>query len=507
VGGAVSGLTSTVELQNNGTNLTAISTDGDFTFSTLINEGSTYSVTVQTQPADQTCTVVNGSGNVESANVSNIMVTCSTNAYTVGGTVAGLNGSVALQNNGTDSITINTDGSFVFPTSIAQGSTYSVTVQTQPAIQTCSVSNGSGTMGGADVTNVTVTCSTNTFTVGGTVAGLNGSVALQNNGVDSITINTDGSFVFPTSIAQGSAYSVTVQTQPANQTCTVSNGSGTITSNVTNVGVSCLSNNTSITVSSTGTIPVNSGSGTLTVTNTGTFTANNVSATLPSSWVNVTQTSTGCATIAPGGTCQLSFVSTKPYVAQGNITVTGDNITSPPTTALAFSMNGYLVWSINSATSASVIDSSNLTSIRWGAQGLITGAQSLTNGFENTGIIHGTSGIGASAAVNCFNSTAGGASVGDWYLPAICQVGGANQGAGCSSGLANIDTNLVQLGFGGLFVGPSSSNNYWSSTERATISADNAWYEGFVSSGTSAQSVVGKDASLRVRCARAVTYP
>jgi len=282
VGGAVSGLTSTVELQNNGTNLTAISTDGDFTFSTLINEGSTYSVTVQTQPADQTCTVVNGSGNVESANVSNIMVTCSTNAYTVGGTVAGLNGSVALQNNGTDSITINTDGSFVFPTSIAQGSTYSVTVQTQPAIQTCSVSNGSGTMGGADVTNVTVTCSTNTFTVGGTVAGLNGSVALQNNGVDSITINTDGSFVFPTSIAQGSAYSVTVQTQPANQTCTVSNGSGTITSNVTNVGVSCLSNNTSITVSSTGTIPVNSGSGTLTVTNTGTFTANNVSATLPS---------------------------------------------------------------------------------------------------------------------------------------------------------------------------------------------------------------------------------
>ncbi len=81
------------------------------------------------------------------------------NAFSVGGNISGLNGTVILQNNGTNSTSISTDGNFTFSAPIAEGSAYSVTIQTQPVGQTCTVANGSGTMGSANVTNVTVTCS------------------------------------------------------------------------------------------------------------------------------------------------------------------------------------------------------------------------------------------------------------------------------------------------------------------------------------------------------------
>ena len=41
---------------------------------------------------------------------------------------------------------------------LTAGSAYNVTVKTSPAGQTCSVANGSGTVGSSGVTNVAVTC-------------------------------------------------------------------------------------------------------------------------------------------------------------------------------------------------------------------------------------------------------------------------------------------------------------------------------------------------------------
>jgi hypothetical protein len=78
-------------------------------------------------------------------------------AYTVSGTVSGLTGSVTLQNNGADDILKTTNDGFSFPPQ-ADGSSYAVTVSAQPAGQTCNVTNGSGTIMSADVTNVAVTC-------------------------------------------------------------------------------------------------------------------------------------------------------------------------------------------------------------------------------------------------------------------------------------------------------------------------------------------------------------
>ena len=82
--------------------------------------------------------------------------------YTIGGSVSGLDSgkTVVLQNNAGDSLTRNANGVFSFSTAINAGSTYDVTVSTQPTGQTCTLTNGSGTAM-ANVTNVTVTCTNN----------------------------------------------------------------------------------------------------------------------------------------------------------------------------------------------------------------------------------------------------------------------------------------------------------------------------------------------------------
>ncbi len=164
--------------------------------------------------------------------------------YQLGGTVTGLasSGRVVLQNN-VSTATISSNGAFTFPEPVAGGGAYSVTVLTQPSSpsQTCTVVDGWGTAT-ADVTNVKVTCATESHRVSGTITGLKGSLVLQNNGGDTLTVSASGSFIFPIPVASGAAYSVTVLSQPANtsQTCVVKNGSGTIGSaDASNVAITC----------------------------------------------------------------------------------------------------------------------------------------------------------------------------------------------------------------------------------------------------------------------------
>ena len=103
---------------------------------------------------------------------------------------------------------------------------------------------------------VMVPASLSSFTIGGNVSGLGAgkSVVLLNNGGDALTRNANGSFTFATPLANGAAYAVTVGTQPVGQTCTVSNGTGTVASaNVTNVAVSCVNMISGPTSTGTGT--------------------------------------------------------------------------------------------------------------------------------------------------------------------------------------------------------------------------------------------------------------
>ena len=167
-------------------------------------------------------------------------------AYSIGGTISGLSGTVVLGDNGGDPLSVGANGTFTFATPVAQGAAFAVTVTTQPSGQTCSVANGSGTVGSANVTNVSVTCGSagggggGAYSIGGTISGLSGTVVLGDNGGDPLSVGANGTFTFATPVAQGAAFAVTVTTQPSGQTCSVANGSGTVGSaNVTNVSVTC----------------------------------------------------------------------------------------------------------------------------------------------------------------------------------------------------------------------------------------------------------------------------
>lgn len=78
------------------------------------------------------------------------------------------------------------------------------------------------------------------YKVGGTVIGKTGSgLVLQNNGGDNLAAMANGPFTFSKEVKKGKGYNVTTFVQPAGQTCTVINGSGTASSDVTDVTVNC----------------------------------------------------------------------------------------------------------------------------------------------------------------------------------------------------------------------------------------------------------------------------
>ena len=80
--------------------------------------------------------------------------------YTVGGTVSGLSGTVVLQDNGGDDLSVGGNGSFTFATPVAAGAGYAVTVKTSPAGQTCRSPTAPARSAAANVTNVAVSCTT-----------------------------------------------------------------------------------------------------------------------------------------------------------------------------------------------------------------------------------------------------------------------------------------------------------------------------------------------------------
>lgn len=164
-------------------------------------------------------------------------------SFKVGGTVSGLNSATSVQLTYGDSgntVTVDQNGAFQFPKALAFNTGYAVAVATQPANQTCTVTNASGNARGV-VSNIGVNCVTNGYTIGGTVSGLtSGSeLTLRNNQGNSITVAANGNFTFSIPVT---SYSVTVGASSglaAGAYCSVSRGSGTASADVTNVSISC----------------------------------------------------------------------------------------------------------------------------------------------------------------------------------------------------------------------------------------------------------------------------
>jgi sugar lactone lactonase YvrE len=244
LGGGISGLTSSGLVLADGIDtLTVASAATGFTMPTALAEGASYTVSVQTQPAGQACSVSNGSGTISGANVTNVAVACAALAHSLGGTIGGLASSGLALRNGSDTVTPAAGAlSFTFPTQVAEGGGYAVGISAQPTGETCSLAGATGTMGTSDLSSVQVTCAANAFHLSGTIAGLTATGLILANGSDTVSPAANAtSFAFAQPVAFGGSYSLTVQQQPAGQTC-VATGTYPATmgvGDVTNLAVSC----------------------------------------------------------------------------------------------------------------------------------------------------------------------------------------------------------------------------------------------------------------------------
>ncbi len=164
----------------------------------------------------------------------------------IGGTVTGLLGSgLQLLLAGGETLPIAIDGTFRFDTPLDAGSAYTVTIATQPQqpAQECVVVNGSGVVGGSDISNIVIHCgAAATYTVGGTLSGLAAgkSITLSLNGGSPLTLAANGAYVFEPRFAPGDGYQAGITAQPDAQHCTLAHAEGVVGSgNVSDLDVSC----------------------------------------------------------------------------------------------------------------------------------------------------------------------------------------------------------------------------------------------------------------------------
>ncbi|TGL08374.1 glucanase [Leptospira bouyouniensis] len=171
VGGTISLLTTpfgagTFILQNNAGDDLTIASNGSFTFNTALPTGSNYTVTVFSGPQNpwQTCNITNANGTITNAAVTNVAISCTVNQYNMSGNVTSSTNlpSGLIINNGTDTINVTagaTNTPIVFTTPLASGSAYEVQITQEPPGFVCAVqSDITGTMLGANITNVAVNC-------------------------------------------------------------------------------------------------------------------------------------------------------------------------------------------------------------------------------------------------------------------------------------------------------------------------------------------------------------
>jgi hypothetical protein len=183
-----------------------------------------------------------------------------TSSYTIGGTVTGLQyEGLVLQNNGTNDLVVKPLGvdannnvknvTYSFPGEVDYGKAYSVTVKEQPRHQECALAGGTAdTAGRLTTINAVISCSLASHTIGGTINNLTGSGLKLINGSDGGEVAPAAgatSFTFGKEVTFDTTYGVVISNQPSDQTCTVSNGAGTMGDvAVTSIVVNCVNKQT-----------------------------------------------------------------------------------------------------------------------------------------------------------------------------------------------------------------------------------------------------------------------
>ena len=213
--------------------------NGSFPEGTIASDTAySFSSSQPTNPAE-TCTVVGGTGTVTNGPVT-VDINCGAATSTIGGTTTGLFGALQLNDSdpvvGNANFTVTLDATAAYTGqataytgwTVDDGAGYDISVVNQncangnPAMasvcwtgantanQTCLLAGATGNNVEANVTTVDATCTTNTFTVGGTITGLaagNTIVAGLNGATNTVMLTGTGAnqtFTFPTALKSGS---------------------------------------------------------------------------------------------------------------------------------------------------------------------------------------------------------------------------------------------------------------------------------------------------------------
>lgn len=214
------------------------------------------------------------------------------------------------------------------------------------------------------------------------------------------------------------------------------------------------------------------------------FNANNITVTDKTACPNLTVDATNCTSVAPGASCQLALSTTTPY-APCTITVSGSNTANSPTTLIAFSHLGGLVFEKSGVNGKVIIDVGSEFISEWTfpSKTDIPGSSSDVDGVSNTNAIVVNSACTGNtshcAAYRCRNIGA------DWYLPARNEMQ--------SAVFALCPGSSYPCSFGAF-----TSTSYWSSTQ--WFAATNA-YSVDVPDGNFGPT--DKWSSRPVRCVRA----
>lgn len=162
LGGDFVGVTKTgLVLTNNGGSDKAITPtsngSGNWAFDNLISSDDRYNVEWKSVPSNvEKCEIQNPSGRA-GYHVYSVFVVCELKRHALSGSVSNLRGELVLAN-GSDNVTLQPGATSFTMAEVPEDSPYGVSILRQPADQTCTVSNGSGTVGPGDVTNVAITC-------------------------------------------------------------------------------------------------------------------------------------------------------------------------------------------------------------------------------------------------------------------------------------------------------------------------------------------------------------